>query len=176
MKHIAFLSSLLLAGAVLAPGQGWSLTSQQLCEKVFEQYGLRSEGCDLEDAPTPPVDTRTPDAEMRENHVFFASGGTGLDAGALAQISVLADVLRSPLMQGACLRLVGHSDSSGPAEQNRQIALERAQAVASELRRRLDAPERVREVASEGEDQPLPGFKPTSRHNRRVALFAKSCN
>jgi outer membrane protein OmpA-like peptidoglycan-associated protein len=94
----------------------------------------------------------------------------------MAQISVLADVLQSPLMQGACLRLVGHSDSSGPAAQNREIALERAQAVATELRRRLEAPERVREVATEGEDQPMPGFQPTSRYNRRVALFAKSCD
>jgi outer membrane protein OmpA-like peptidoglycan-associated protein len=176
MKHIPFLASLLLAGAVIAPGQGWSLTSQQLCEKVFEQYGLRSEGCDLEETPTTPADTKTPDAEMRENHVFFAAGGTALDAVAMAQISVLADVLQSPLMQDACLRLVGHSDSSGPAAQNREIALERAQAVATELRRLLDAPARVQEVTSEGEEQPLPGFKPTSRHNRRVALFAKTCN
>lgn len=161
-----------------------AMSSQELCATVLEQYGIRTEGCDLEDdqpttskqasnsAPNPGEVT----PEMRENHVFFRGGGAELDDAARAQLAVLIDVLKAPLMKDACLRLIGHSDTSGPESRNMQISIERANAVAFHLQNGLNDGTRVRQVNAEGERQPLAGFDGNSPYNRRVAILAKTCD
>ena len=171
----------ILAGITLPVATSASMTAQELCQKVYEQYGLRSDGCDDDDAApaSAPAPTTGSAAsltdEMQQDHVFFAGGGTRLDDRALARLSALVKVLEMPLMQGACLRLVGHSDSSGPAERNLEISRQRAEVVAGHLRARLADPTRIHEVLAEGERRGLPGFPPQAAENRRVEILARTC-
>jgi outer membrane protein OmpA-like peptidoglycan-associated protein len=176
MKQL--MTSALLGACVfyLPADPAWAITSEELCQRVYEQYGLRTEGCEADTPPALVQKLEKPTQEMLENHVFFEAGGAVLDASAMAQITVLTRVLNTPLMQGACLRLVGHSDSSGSAQLNQKIGLERAEAVAAALQKGLDKPARILEVLSEGEERALKGFEPTSPFNRRVEIFAKSCD
>lgn len=177
MKQLITTTAICLFFSWQPSGPATAITSQELCDRVFEQYGLRSDECILDDEEKPASTAQAvPDPEMRQNHVFFEAGGSKLDARAMAQLSVLAKVLNTSVMQNACIRLVGHSDSSGSAERNHQIAMERANAVATQLRNGLDDAARVREVRSEGEDRALEGFETTSRYNRRVEIFARTCN
>lgn len=112
---------------------------------------------------------------QQESHVFFPSGGQQLDSTAEAQIARIAQVLQTPVMQGACLRLVGHSDSVGAAQANQTLSLARAQRVADQLRGLLPDPTRVQEVMGVGEEEPLSDFDPAARENRRVAFWVRSC-
>jgi outer membrane protein OmpA-like peptidoglycan-associated protein len=176
MKQLITTTAICLFATGQFAGPASAITAQELCDRVFEQYGLRSDECILEDEKPASAGPAAPSQEMLQNHVFFEAGGSALDARAITQLSVLANVLNTSMMQNACLRLVGHSDSSGSAERNQQIALERANAVAAQLRKGLDDANRVREVDSEGESRALEGFDPTSRYNRRVEIFAKTCN
>ncbi|WP_299419022.1 OmpA family protein [uncultured Shimia sp.] len=113
--------------------------------------------------------------EIQESHIFFTQGGANLSADAQVQLAVLVSVLDTSVLQRACLRLIGHSDSSGGDAANKALALKRAQAVAAALRDGLKDPSRIRVVESEGESRPLTGLEGTSAHNRRVEIQAKTC-
>lgn len=153
-----------------------AMTSQELCARVFEQYGVRSETCDL-DVAAAPTDRQEPlTDEIRESHVFFLKGGTTISDDVLLQMAVLVEVLEIPLMQNACLRLIGHSDSSGSAARNYELSLQRAELVAAQLRAGLSDDTRIQQVAAQGETHPLAGFAGDSRYNRRVEIQARSCN
>lgn len=152
-----------------------AMTSQELCARVYEQYGVRTEECDLGPAHSPASAKTDITAEQRESHVFFERGGTTLDDEAKLQLAILVQVLEAPLMQRACLRLIGHSDTSGSAVRNQEIALQRAQVVAEVLRAGLQDDNRIRDISSEGETRPIPGVPGNSGLNRRVEIQAKDC-
>lgn len=176
MRHLTKAVVLSTFWFATGSGAGFAMSPQELCTRVFEQYGIRSEDCGAEAAPDPAPPRQEPSAEMRENHVFFAQGGVGLDAQAQAQLAMLIEVLETPLMGNACLRLVGHSDSSGAEDRNHHLALQRASVVAERLRDGLTDGSRVREVDAEGEARPLPGFDGRAAANRRVEILARSCD
>lgn len=112
---------------------------------------------------------------LAESALFFPSGGSKLDADALEQIERVAQILNTPVMQEACLSLIGHSDSSGGAAANKRLSEERAEKVASILRNRLYDGRRIQIVRGMGEEQPLPGLPASARENRRVEIWAKTC-
>ena len=114
-------------------------------------------------------------ADLVESHVFFPAGGTELDATAAEQVARLARVLETSLMADACLKLVGHADTSGPADVNEAVAFDRAAAVAEALGAALAMPERIEVVASAGETEPLPQIPATDPRQRRVAILARHC-
>ncbi|WP_372887040.1 OmpA family protein [Shimia sp.] len=173
----SILAAMLIAlGGLSATPPGAAMSSQELCEKVYEQYGIRGADCEGAEAAAPAAAAPEISAEMRESHVFFSAGGAGLDPRAEAQLAVLVAVLETAPMRNACLKLVGHSDSSGSAGRNHEIALARAGAVAERLRRGLEDGSRVRAVASEGEARPLPGFDGADPANRRVEILARPCD
>ena len=154
---------------------GHTMSPQELCTKVFEQYGIRTEECGAAPVEKPRAQSEEISAEFRENHIFFKSGGVVLDDDAKLQLAILVEVLKTPLMKGACLRLVGHSDTSGSGTRNMEIALQRAEAVAAVLERGLGDRKRILKVSSDGEAHPIAGIPSASPTNRRVEIWAKDC-
>ena len=160
----------------------------QVCADIVAQYGIAPEGCDPEqDARTAAVETPQAGDVMPEqkagsipgvvldSNIFFTNGGDKLDANAQERLSLLAKILSTELMADACLRLVGHSDTSGPSTLNHKLALRRAESVANYLRPAINHPDRIEEVASEGEDSPLAGIDGEDSRNRRVTIYARPC-
>lgn len=156
-------------------------TPQQTCIEVMSEFGLPTDGCAPPPAKTPTVKKLPPPpaaklpSRITESHVFFPKGGAALDRDAMVKLAQMIQILQTDPMSDACLRLVGHSDTSGSAEVNRDISMKRAEAVAEFLRRGLANPARVQDVSAMGEDQPLPNWPQTDRMNRRVAVWARHC-
>lgn len=171
---------------------------QTLCMQLLENYGIVGDGClvaQIQQTQLPPVahnpeashehrdvagqaqiqTAMMAEAELRESHVFFPAGGLDLDLVAQAQIALLGDILNIPVMAGACLHLVGHSDSSGSAAQNLRLSKQRAEVVADHLRPLLDDSRRIRSLEGKGEEEPLVGVDSRDPRNRRVAIWARSC-
>lgn len=78
-------------------------------------------------------------------------------------------------MRRACVKLGGHSDSSGAAELNKKISKLRAEAVAAILKGKMDDVTRIQAVEGVGEAQLLEGFSASSPYHRRVAILARDC-
>ena len=72
-------------------------------------------------------------------------------------------------------RLIGHSDASGPASLNTEMGMKRANVVATYLRERISDASRIQEVASDGEDNLIPGLAPENALHRRVTIYARAC-
>ena len=175
--RVLFLAPACLGLATFVPLSAFGIEPQDLCSRAKQEYGIEPAQCRAL-APEPATALANADplsAEIRESHVFFDQGGATLSDDAQVQLAVLVSVLNSPLMQGACLRLVGHSDSSGSAQANEKLALQRAETVAEVLRKGLRSPARVQDVTSQGELRPLTGLPSTAPANRRVEIQAKSC-
>ncbi len=177
--RLPFLLILALASS-LSPTASLALDETALCARALEQYGVKPARCRASKPGTSDTATSgtTPNAlsaEIRESHIFFPQGGATLNDDAQVQLAVLVSVLDTSVMQPACLRLIGHSDSSGGDAANKALALKRAEAVATALRDGLKDPSRIRVVMSEGEARPLAGLESTSVHNRRVEIQAKTC-
>lgn len=190
MRHYIFIVMVLALGPSGVSAASPSGAAQQVCADIMAQYGIAPEGCDPDqdarvEAVTPdpvavsaPVTTATAvglSGDMLENHIFFPAGGDGLDPDARAQLDLLTEVLLTNLMSDACLRLTGHSDTSGPADLNHKIALKRAEAVAAYLGPGLGDPGRIEIIQSAGEDEPIPGFDGEDARNRRVQIDARQC-
>lgn len=126
-------------------------------------------------APRPIVPISEPTLNMRQSNVFFTQSGAELDSTALLQLQRLADLLNAPAMQNVCLKLTGHSDSSGSNLVNLEIGAKRAAAVKNRLALLLRNPARIEVVQSMGEDIPLPGLDGNSVWQRRVTLWARDC-
>lgn len=114
--------------------------------------------------------------DLRENHIFFPRGGANLDQDARGQIALLSRVLGTQAMMGTCLKLVGHSDSSGSASANLRLSERRAEAVRAELSTLMGPSAPKIEVSAMGEDELLPSLPSTHVAQRRVTLWARACH
>lgn len=162
--------------ALLGPATtSLALDDAALCAQAMQQYGVTPARCKASQTPASDSAPNALSGEIQESHIFFTQGGARLSADAQVQLAVLVSVLDTSVLQPACLRLIGHSDSSGGDAANKALALKRAQAVAAALREGLKDPSRIREVDSKGEARPLAGLESTSVHNRRVEIQAKTC-
>lgn len=171
------------------PARARGEAAMQVCADILAQYGIAPEGCDPEvdsrreavEEPAQPTSSVpsslsfTNEQELDENNIFFQSGGDSLDTEALRKIEQLGQILNTQVLQTACIRLVGHSDASGPSALNREMGYKRAQAVAQYLRPRLTRSDRISEIMSDGEDNLLPSVQPENAINRRVTIFARRC-
>lgn len=184
-----YVSILLLCLTGPAMGQGLSASD---CVQIQTSYGVTPTRCQsiLGTGPGGTVSqletslTRQngsvpqlaePTREMRQNSIFFTRSGTELSPGALLQIQRLAELLNSPAMQRVCLKLTGHSDSSGSNLVNMEIGAKRAAAVRNRLALLLNNANRIEVVQSLGEDSPLLGLNPGSVWQRRVTIWARDC-
>lgn len=166
---------LLILGLILSlPSGAIALDDTALCARAQEVYGVTPERCISPPSPASKPTTGLSE-EIVESHIFFPHGGADLNDDAQVQIAVLLSVLDTSVMQNACLRLIGHSDSSGGDAANKALARKRADTVANALRSGLKDPTRLRDVLSAGEAAPLKGIPSTSPLNRRVEIQAKTC-
>ncbi len=173
LKRSIFL--LIFSVILPVPLRAEALDKAALCARAQETYGVTPERC-LSTAPSSAQKAASGlSDEMSESHIFFPAGGARLHDDAQVQIAVLLEVLHTTVMKNACLRLVGHSDSSGGEAANKALARKRADVVALALRDGLENPSRLQDVISEGEAKPLVGVPSTSPHNRRVELQARTC-
>lgn len=168
---------IILASASTTPAL--AATPEQTCIEVLTEFGLPTDGCappaKIVAKPLPSAPIGKLPARILESHVFFPKGGADLDRDAMVKLAQMIQILQTGPMQGACLRLIGHSDTSGSATVNKDISMKRAEAVADFLRSNLTEPTRVREIAAMGEEQPLENWPETNRMNRRVAIWARQC-
>ncbi len=165
------LSATLLFLCTFAATAASAQTDAELCEKIFKKYRVRSELCEVEEKK--PAEQPIPD-NVKESSIFFESG-TRMTPQSKERMELLSAVLETSIFNNACLSLVGHSDTSGSAESNDRIAMKRAEVVAETLKSRLSSPGRIIEIKSEGESNPIKGISGTSKENRRVEIYAKSC-
>jgi outer membrane protein OmpA-like peptidoglycan-associated protein len=114
-------------------------------------------------------------AAKSENGYFihFALNSFDLEPEYKAHIERLSSVLTSDAMLKTCLRVTGHTDTTGDAEYNMQLSQKRAIMVASYLSEAggID-PERI-QIAALGETEPLPDIAGRDPKNRRVAFSTK---
>lgn len=180
--------------ALASPALGLDLSVAD-CAAIEAAYGARPSQCQgsatpsngtnpvaaviepsVQTVPITPVQAITaPTSDMRQNNIFFTASGTELDATARIQIQRLADLLNSPAMERVCLKLVGHSDSTGSNLVNLEVGSKRALAVRNHLGLLLNDPNRIESVQSLGEDSPLPGLQEGSPWQRRVTLWVRDC-
>lgn len=113
---------------------------------------------------------------MRQNNVFFTQSGDKLTPEAILQLQRLAEVLNSPTMSHTCIKLVGHSDSSGSELINMEVGTKRAIAVRNRLALLLQNPSRIEVTKSMGETRPLEGLPAESSWQRRVEIWARDCS
>jgi len=177
LKRFIFL--LIFSVILPVPLRAEALDKAALCARAQETYGVTPERCLSTAQPSAQKAASGLSDEMSESHIFFPAGGARLDDDAQVQIAVLLEVLHTTVMKNACLRLVGHSDSSGGEAANKALARKRADvvalALALALRDGLEDPSRLQDVISEGEAKPLVGVPSTSPHNRRVEIQARTC-
>ena len=166
-------ATLCLAVLVACPAGAQGLTAGD-CAEIRAAYGIVPEAC-REGAVAAAPERTMPTEDMRRDNVFFTQGGTELDEAALLQVVRLAEVLNTRPMRGTCLRLVGHSDSSGEALLNLEIGAKRAVAVQNRLALLLDRPGRIEATQSRGEEAPLPGLPAASPWQRRVEIWVREC-
>ncbi len=188
---IRVIYTVLMALFLTSPqfAQAQSSAAMQVCADILAQYGIAPEGCDPQDdiyvkpakeaEPTPVAQTSSnlsvSQQELNENNVFFRKGGDRLDDQALEKLNTLGRILNTSVLNTACLRLVGHSDASGPSNLNKEMGMKRANVVAQYLRQRIQDGSRIQEVLSDGEDNLVTGLAPENALHRRVTIFARSC-
>lgn len=192
MVRYFFIPKLVLFAFVMLVGthgaNGQSTAAMQVCADILAQYGIAPEGCDPQDEVyskskkenTPQTQetvetTSLSQMELDENNVFFRQGGDKLDQTARAKLDTLSTLLNTSYLNTACLRLVGHSDASGPSNLNIEMGLKRANVVAQYLRPKLNDATRIQEILSDGEDNLIPGIDAANALHRRVTFYARQC-
>jgi outer membrane protein OmpA-like peptidoglycan-associated protein len=107
--------------------------------------------------------------------IRFSSGTNDLESESLKSLDELAQTLLSNAEYLLEVQIVGHTDSSGSAKQNRKLSLQRAQKVQTELiARGVDAT--LLRVEGRGPDAPLVSNDTADGRelNRRVELFIQT--
>lgn len=101
--------------------------------------------------------------------LYFASGGAQLTADSLALLPTIVD--RASRRPAVDVSIIGHTDTVGRAEQNEELALKRAQAIA-ELIKAQGLKVHALTVESHGERNPLirTADETAEPRNRRVEI------
>lgn len=185
MKKIVAIGAAVLVSSGVEPALAQALSSTE-CKEVLQTYGVLPSSCPTsgsardevatEQAPTTSARLLDePTQEMRQNNIYFAQGGDRLTPRSILQLQRLASVLNSPSMSHACIRLVGHSDSSGSDLINMEVGAKRAVAVRNQLALLLQDPSRIEETKSMGEASPQAEIPAESAWQRRVEIWARDC-
>jgi outer membrane protein OmpA-like peptidoglycan-associated protein len=161
----------------VGPASARGLTAAE-CSEVTQKYGVVPSECNVKNSiqatALPTLNEPTP--KMRQNNIFFTKGGAELGPEALLQLQRLAQALDSPAMQNTCIKLVGHSDSTGPNLSNMEIAANRTAVVRNRLSLLLNNSARIDRVETMGEGSPLEGISTDSPWQRRVEIWVRNCS
>lgn len=158
----------------VTPNISMALSTSE-CSAIESEYGFIPAQCTTEFSDSDELVQGQLSLEQKENNVFFPAGGDKLDTSAEQQILLLSAVLETAVLKTACIQLIGHSSSGGPALNNQALGLRRAQAVALYLGEKLDDPNRVENIVSNGEDRPLENFSSRHRLQQRVSIMLRPC-
>ncbi|MBX9752421.1 MAG: OmpA family protein [Roseococcus sp.] len=124
-------------------------------------------------ATTPPATTAPPGVPSVSVTIVFGSGSAVLTPAAMEQLNPLGRALVSTDLAAFRFRIEGHTDTVGPAEENRLLSERRANAVRDYLVERFGiAPTRL-VTEGLGESRllvPTPDETPQQR-NRRVQIL-----
>ena len=131
--------------------------------------------------PQPPGAPRSANGQDSANatpqngyFIHFAFDSNTLSKDSRHHLDRLSRALRSDVMAGLCVKLVGHADASGPVAYNQALSERRAKAVQLYLAG-VGAVGTARiTVTGQGERAPLPGLPDTAPQNRRVEILAKA--
>lgn len=105
-------------------------------------------------------------------HFAFNSARIGPDYR--AHLDQLSQVLKTGLMENACLKVVGHTDAVGSSTYNQRLSQQRAGTVRSYLVSHGGVPVHRIVVEGMGESTPLPDVDPQHPRNRRVEFRVKT--
>lgn len=112
------------------------------------------------------------DPDLNGYFVNFDFNSDELMPNALDHLTRLSQVLNGPLLN-LCVKLVGHTDTTGSPEYNMELSERRADAV----RLYLAGPGLIGSVRLQadgrGESAPLPGLSGDDATNRRVEVLAR---
>jgi outer membrane protein OmpA-like peptidoglycan-associated protein len=108
---------------------------------------------------------------LTEDQADFRVGQADIPAGVQARLDELVAQLKAN-PTGAFIEIEGHTDSTGPAEYNKVLGLQRAEAVKRYLYEKHQVPLHKMNVISYGEDKPVaPNQTKEGRaQNRRVVI------
>ena len=109
---------------------------------------------------------------LSEEQGNFGFGDATLPAAAKTEIDRLANQLRAESPRNVYIEIEGHTDSTGEAEVNERLGLERAEAVERYLHENHEIPLHRMNVISYGEEKPIaPNDTRAGRaQNRRVVV------
>ncbi|EBA03771.1 OmpA family domain protein [Rhodobacterales bacterium HTCC2150] len=124
--------------------------------------------------PLMPANTISRPADY-DYRIHFPQGSDIIVEEFGQHLDMLAGILQYSSLSQTCLKLVGHSDTSGSAKANFNMGMLRAKAVKGYLTNRTAFASTRIEVTSEGEDAPLQGISTTDPKNRRVEIWARHC-
>ena len=114
-----------------------------------------------------PVETAP---RMSLSAIQFAFNSDRLTAKARSQVAELAAALTLPTLKGFSFAVVGHTDSVGASNYNRDLSLRRARSVKRHLVASEVSAGRLVEVGL-GEDYPVAGTAGNDARNRRVEVI-----
>lgn len=114
-------------------------------------------------------------AAKSENGYFihFALNSFDLEPDYKEHLKRLSTVLSSDAMQKTCLRVTGHTDTTGTTEYNQKLSQKRAVMVGTYLAEVGQIDTNRIQISALGESQPLPNIAGSDPHNRRVAFSTK---
>jgi outer membrane protein OmpA-like peptidoglycan-associated protein len=103
--------------------------------------------------------------------INFELGTVAIEPGSYRNVGVIADALHHPILLGHKFLIVGHTDSTGDANSNLKLSLERAEAIKEALSTTFAvSPERLFAIGV-GEEMPIDAAHPEGAVNRRVQLI-----
>lgn len=111
------------------------------------------------------------DASMGVYQVFFDEDATSLRAGAVANLEVLAEAIKTN-PHVVTVNVVGHTDDTGVADYNDRLALARANSVSAYLGARGISTDHIK-TSGQGASQPIASNATQAGRqlNRRVDVF-----
>ncbi len=102
--------------------------------------------------------------------IAFAFDDAALLDEAARQLEALGGALKDPLLRDERILIIGHTDTKGAVEYNRDLSDRRAKAVADYLVSNLGIDARRLEARGLGESRPIEGIDGTDARNRRVEV------
>lgn len=128
------------------------------------------------DAEQPMRDVIPPDSDNTGSGYFirFDFDSKDLTDAYQSHLNRLAEVLKSPGVAGACLKINGHTDSVGAAPYNLSLSDRRATQVAAYLVAKGGASPANVLIRALGETDHLPDYPSNHAMQRRVEILAKA--
>ena len=151
---------------VLASAISWGLVAPAWAVDVEPIVGSEALIGTLIPITGDPIETRS--VELR---IEFHRNSARITEQAGAQLRELGVALTSDALRDSGLAVYGHTDTTGPADYNRQLSERRAQAVAAFLREHFAIDDsRLREVRGYGEERLRADLSPGAAAQRRVEI------